>query len=239
MTFDDPSRAAAGSPGADRRRFYDSTAGVYAKTWPFIWRFGFRKLHDWVAAEAAGRPRLLDAGAATGYWTQFLAEHEPREDAVALDFSLPYMVRAQDYLPDETDVTLVQADLTRSPFPTGSFDVILCSGVLDTFPEPLPAFRELRRLLSPGGRLILVLRGKGGRVTKGLDWLIRTILGAARALRSKSKEAATISDEIWNREALWPHLEDLAEQTGFGELELDVGSGLTRAAMTARGEAPS
>ncbi|MGD2114018.1 MAG: hypothetical protein PVG07_03135, partial [Acidobacteriota bacterium] len=74
---------------------------------------------------------------------------------------------------------------------------------------------------------------------KGLDWLIRTILGAARALRSKSKEAATISDEIWNREALWPHLEALAEQTGFGELELDVGSGLTRAAMTARGEAPS
>lgn len=224
---------AGAAPDVDRRRFYDSTAGVYSATWPFIWRYAFRKLHGWIADEAAGRPRLLDAGAATGYWTEYLAEAEPRESAVALDFSLPYVARAQEYLPEESDVTVLQADLTCTPFPGESFDVILCSGVLDTFPDPLPAFRELRRLLAPGGRLILILRGKGGRLTKVLDWLIRSVLGAARALRSRSKDAASISDEIWNREALWPRLGDLAARTGFGELRLDVGSGLTKAAMTA------
>jgi SAM-dependent methyltransferase len=46
-------------------------------------------------------------------------------------------------------------DITEIPQPDGSFDVILCSEVLEHVPSPTKALDEFARLLRPGGRLIL------------------------------------------------------------------------------------
>jgi SAM-dependent methyltransferase len=51
----------------------------------------------------------------------------------------------------------VKADITDLPFPTGSFDVILCSHVLEHVLDDRRAMRELYRVLRPGGwALVLV-----------------------------------------------------------------------------------
>lgn len=49
--------------------------------------------------------------------------------------------------------TLVQSDLFCLPFRAGSFDVVVCSEVLEHLPEFEPAVTELTRVLTPGGRL--------------------------------------------------------------------------------------
>lgn len=46
-------------------------------------------------------------------------------------------------------------DLTTIPVPTGSFDAVLCTEVLEHHPEPIAVVKELGRVLAPGGRLIL------------------------------------------------------------------------------------
>lgn len=46
-------------------------------------------------------------------------------------------------------------DITRLPFADGSFDVILCSHVLEHIPDDAAAMRELRRVLRPGGWALL------------------------------------------------------------------------------------
>ena len=51
----------------------------------------------------------------------------------------------------------VKADITNLPFPDDSFDVILCSHVLEHVVDDRKAMRELYRVLRPGGwALVLV-----------------------------------------------------------------------------------
>ncbi len=49
------------------------------------------------------------------------------------------------------DGVAVQADLTRMPFPSQSFDCVYCSHVLEHVPEDGRAMAELHRVLRPGG----------------------------------------------------------------------------------------
>lgn len=56
-------------------------------------------------------------------------------------------------------------DLTAAPFADASFDVVLCSHVLEHVPDDAKAFSEIARILRPGGRALLLvpfaLDGKG------------------------------------------------------------------------------
>jgi SAM-dependent methyltransferase len=49
-----------------------------------------------------------------------------------------------------------KADLRALPFRDGTFDLIVMSHVAEHLTEPEPAFRELARVLRPGGRLLLL-----------------------------------------------------------------------------------
>jgi len=55
---------------------------------------------------------------------------------------------------DTSRIDLV-GDITAIPAPAASFDVILCSEVLEHVPEPTHALDEFNRLLKPGGILII------------------------------------------------------------------------------------
>lgn len=48
-------------------------------------------------------------------------------------------------------------DLTAAPFPDASFDVVICSHVLEHVPDDAKAFAEIFRILRPGGRALLLV----------------------------------------------------------------------------------
>lgn len=56
---------------------------------------------------------------------------------------------------------MVQADLTRMPFPSQSFDGVYCSHVLEHVPEDGTAMAELNRVLRPGGWALIQVPVKG------------------------------------------------------------------------------
>lgn len=51
------------------------------------------------------------------------------------------------------NVTFVEGEAERLPFPDASFDVVISNGVIDLIPDKDAAFSELHRVLVPGGRL--------------------------------------------------------------------------------------
>ena len=66
-----------------------------------------------------------------------------------------------------------ETDLTRAPFADESFDLVICSHVFEHIPDDAKAFREVLRILRPGGRALLLvpfaLDGKGTDEDTTLD----------------------------------------------------------------------
>jgi SAM-dependent methyltransferase len=67
---------------------------------------------------------------------------------IGIDVSLPMLRVARRTL---DRVSLVRATAESLPFSTGTFDVVLCLGVLEYVWELDTAFAEVRRVLRPGG----------------------------------------------------------------------------------------
>jgi SAM-dependent methyltransferase len=55
----------------------------------------------------------------------------------------------------DTSLIDIVSDIIDIPVGESSFDIVLCSEVLEHLPEPVLALKELTRVLKPGGSLIL------------------------------------------------------------------------------------
>jgi SAM-dependent methyltransferase len=53
------------------------------------------------------------------------------------------------------NVTFVEGEAEKLPFPDSSFDVVISNGVIDLVPDKDAVFAELHRVLVPGGRVQL------------------------------------------------------------------------------------
>lgn len=113
--------------------------------------------------------RVLDAGCATGQGVSLLGQVYPKAELIALDIAQPMLHAARSKSrPGSRLDRFVQrltfhasrlthyvcGDIERLPLKTSSADLIWSSLALQWVNEPELAFRELHRVISPGGLLI-------------------------------------------------------------------------------------
>jgi SAM-dependent methyltransferase len=82
------------------------------------------------------------------------------------------------------EAELVRANLERLPFPDASFDVIVCAQVIEHLLDARAGFRELARILAPGGTLLLTTDNRRRLITRALNaprWFVLDVLGKRRA----------------------------------------------------------
>lgn len=97
---------------------------------------------------------LLETAAGTGIVTQALATSLPPAVRItATDLNQPMLDHAAKK-PGVGRVEFKQADAQALPFADGSFDAVVCQFGVMFFPDKVQGFREARRVLKPGGRLI-------------------------------------------------------------------------------------
>lgn len=94
---------------------------------------------------------VLDLGCGTGRGTGALKRAYPKASLVALDFAPGMLREAQRYLTDALRFERVCADALRLPFSDASADVIFSNLMLQWCDDLLIAFKEVRRVLRPGG----------------------------------------------------------------------------------------
>lgn len=94
--------------------------------------------------------RILEIGAGTGANFQF---YPPCKHAVASEISAEMLKLARE----KTDfIELVQSDAQILPFAENSFDAVFATLVFCSIPNPENAFEQLRRVVKPNGRIVLL-----------------------------------------------------------------------------------
>jgi ubiquinone/menaquinone biosynthesis C-methylase UbiE len=129
---------------------------------------GLRDARRELLAQARGR--VLEIGAGTG------ANVELYPDAVSeLVLTEPEEPMAQRLRPRAGSAQVVVAPAESLPFEDASFDTVVCTLVLCTVADQEAAIGEIRRVLKPGGRVLLIehVRSPDPGMAKWQDRLLR------------------------------------------------------------------
>lgn len=174
---------------------------------------------------------VLDVGCGTGWFAAGLQRAVPDVDVYGLDLSAGMLGRAREAGADN----LIQGDATSLPLSDQSIDVVVGRGVLHHLPEPEAALAEWRRVLRPGGALVLsseptpTVESHGAVLVKGLLLLPGFRGGMAQ------------EDEFWELAAMAANLHtftsdeltDLCHESGFTDVDIRSASFAETLVMTA------
>ena len=101
--------------------------------------------------------RVIDVACGTGIISRLVVDYLPGEGRIVGSDLNPAMIEvARKTMPTTRHrVDWLACDVTHLPFDEGVFDRAFCQQGLQFFPDKPSALAEIRRVLAPGGKLIL------------------------------------------------------------------------------------
>ena len=106
-------------------------------------------------AAACSPARVLETAAGTGIVTRQLRDIlPPGVHVTATDLNAPMLEVARTKFRPGEEVDFRPADATALPFPNSVFDAVVCQLGVMFFPNKDASYREVHRVLAPGGRYL-------------------------------------------------------------------------------------
>lgn len=103
-----------------------------------------------------GARHILDVGSGAGQIAKHLLKYaDPNSQITCCDLS-PEMLRRSRTRLKSSVPRYVVADLAHLPYADASFDCITCGYVLEHLPDARTGLAEMARVLTPGGRMLLL-----------------------------------------------------------------------------------
>ena len=132
---------------------------------PYSQRFWVEAPHPFITRERlrsvlspSGGERVLEVGPGTGYYSLPVARWlEPGGRLDVLDIQQEMLDHTLGRAAAEgiTNIAGERADARKMPYADGSFDAAYLVTVLGEIPDQDAALRELRRVVKPGGRIVV------------------------------------------------------------------------------------
>jgi len=143
--------------------------------------------------------RMLEIGAGTGFFTLNLMQAGLAQSAVVTDISQGMVdVAVRNGRTLGLDVTGQAADAEALPFADGEFDLVIGHAVLHHIPDLDLAFREILRVLRPGGRFVFCGEPtqRGDLIARRLSTLTWWATGKVTRLPGLRERFARTSEEL-------------------------------------------
>jgi len=129
-------------------KWYTSTTGKN--------RAEFRNLAQRIAAELEPGSKILEVAPGPGFLAIELAKAGNFE-ITGLDISKTFVEIARANAAREgVHVDFQRGNAACLPFEHGTFDRVICRAAFKNFAEPVEALREMRRVLKPGGKALII-----------------------------------------------------------------------------------
>jgi len=106
--------------------------------------------------EECGARRILEAGSGNGFNTLHLARRHSQRQFVGVDLTSQHVKGARDAAQGVTNLEYAEGDYESLDFPDGAFDVAFGVETFCQTADLRRALVEMRRVLRPGGRLVVV-----------------------------------------------------------------------------------
>jgi ubiquinone/menaquinone biosynthesis C-methylase UbiE len=198
-------------------RYFEVT---YASTPPenyerfFVPAIGQRLAAD-IVHEADLRPgeRVLDVACGTGIVARLALQEVGGGTVTGLDVDPSMLAVARSTTPTGASVEWLEAGAEAMPVPDGAFDVVLCQISLQFVEDKPASLREMRRVLVPGGRIVLNVPGPAGPFFADFAVAMKRHFGA---------EAAGFVDHVFSLHDTG-EIRQLIENAGFREVKVREG----------------
>ncbi len=176
------------SVAARVRREYDDGASRYDGRWAAYLRGSMELLRPWLEEE---RPRrLLDVGCGTAVLLESLREWRMEPERYAgVDPSLGMLRRAA-----ERAGGVVGGAAEALPFRAGAFDTVVSASAFHYWSDPRAGLAEARRVLAPGGRVLLVDWARDFLGMRVLDAAVRATGHALVRTYAEGEARALLAD---------------------------------------------
>jgi ubiquinone/menaquinone biosynthesis C-methylase UbiE len=181
--------------------YHDWEAGTYDEKWSISYDercIAYARDRFVAVAGASGWPygRSLEIGCGTGFFSLNLKLAGVLDEVHVTDLS-PGMVEQAERNGRELgfDVEGRVADAERLPYDDQTFDVVIGHAVIHHIPDVEAAFREMLRVLKPGGRFVIC-----GEPTRYGDFVARRWSRATWWLATRAAKLPVLR-ESWSRSA--------------------------------------
>lgn len=118
-------------------------------------RLGDSRTDEWrdqIIGGASGK--ILEVGVGTGRNIKFYSNDM---DITAIDFSRRMLSKAKAMAKKlDKNPELVEMDVQHMSFPDDTFDFVFTTFVFCSVPEPMLGLKEIKRVLKPGGKLVML-----------------------------------------------------------------------------------
>jgi ubiquinone/menaquinone biosynthesis C-methylase UbiE len=136
------------------REQYDRMAAVYDLRWRAYITETLSFLKSW--AQISPTASVLDIACGTGEFERLLLKEHPTQTIVGVDISEKMLAIAQQKCQGYPNVSFQVANASVLPFASHSFDAIVSANAFHYFDDPNATLHEMKRVLKPGGTLVIL-----------------------------------------------------------------------------------
>jgi ubiquinone/menaquinone biosynthesis C-methylase UbiE len=160
------------TPASRQKRVWDRVAPGYDKQIAFFDKYWFSGGREWLGERVRGR--VLEVAIGTG---RNLSHYPPDVTVTGIELSTGMLAVARRRAAGlGREVCLQPGDAEHLPGADASFDTVVCALSLCSIPDAAAAIREMKRVLVPGGRLLLLDHvGSTWPPVGAVQWLVEQV----------------------------------------------------------------